>query len=151
MVKHRINLRKGSTNRLKHNINLRGGSTNRGAKIAQLVLLGLFWNGIVVWMYITMLRGLLEGEIFLIFVLLFLTPFVGAGIRNFLIPLILELGTVLGFLRVSLDYDVQKDDLPPIIPPMSPSGQTLMTMKRGVSESAHTAQLCACAVRWGPG
>ncbi len=109
----------GAKNMLKHTINLRAGKTKRLGRIAQLILLGLFWNGIVGFFYINMLRGLLEGEFFYIIVLLFLTPFIGVGIRNFFIPLILELAVLSGFLRLSLDYDIQKNELPPIVPPMS--------------------------------
>ena len=69
--------------------------------------------------YINMLRGLLEGDFFTILVLLFLTPFIGVGIREFLIRLILELIAALGFVRLSLDYDAQKQQLPSIIPPIS--------------------------------
>ncbi len=98
---------------------MRAGKTKRLARIVQLILFSLFWNGIVGFVYITMLRGLLEGELMAILVLLFLTPFIGVGIREFLIRLILELIAALGFMRLSLDYDTQKQQLPPIIPPIA--------------------------------
>ncbi len=104
---------------LKHTIKLRAGETKRLGRIVQLILFGLFWNGIVGCFYITALSSLLEGAFPTIIVLLFLTPFIGVGIRNFFIPLILELAVLLGFLRLSLDYDIQKNELPPIVPPIS--------------------------------
>jgi hypothetical protein len=119
MLKHRINLRGGKASRLKHTVDLSGRKTSRAARIAQLILFGLFWNGIVAWVYIAVLSSLVEGGGIVLIPLLFLTPFIGAGIRYFLIPLILELADLLGFMRLPFEYDIQKNEIPPIIPPIS--------------------------------
>jgi len=87
--------------------------------IVALVFFTLFWNGFVAIVYIQMFSALLLGRIQLILVLLFLTPFIGVGIRHMLIPLILILLKSLGIIRSTINLNLKNPDLPRSFPPIS--------------------------------
>jgi hypothetical protein len=106
-------------------------------KLIGLFFFNLFWNGISFTFFITMLSQLLHGNLTAIFMLMFITIFVAAGITYLFIPFILELLALIGIWkpeateaemqspeRNRLEPDKPKDaaswiEPPPDFPPLS--------------------------------
>jgi hypothetical protein len=69
-------------------------------KIIGLFFFNLFWNGISFIFFLTMLSQLYHGNLTAIFLLMFITIFVAAGITYLLIPFILEFLTLIGVRKL---------------------------------------------------
>lgn len=75
-------------------------------RVAELFCFGFFWNAIVFVVYFHALLGLLAGHVAVLLLILFLTPFVGVGIGEFLVPLLLAGLGKMGIRPFGIEYNL---------------------------------------------